>query len=250
MSKKKRGLQSPATPPRVPAAPKTPAAPGEVILEARNLTKSFLSGGETLTVLRELSLSVRLGESLAILGDSGSGKSTLLYLLGGLDRPTGGEVISGGEDVFKLSEPKRARWRASKVGFVFQFHHLLPEFDALENVAMPLRLAGVAPEEAREKALPLLERVGLSQRISHRPGLLSGGEQQRVALARALVQEPQILLADEPTGNLDRKNAQMVNSLILELVREKALAAVVVTHNAELARLLGENLTLSGGALA
>jgi lipoprotein-releasing system ATP-binding protein len=194
-------------------------------------------------------LEVGPGASLAVLGASGSGKSTLLYILGGLERPSGGKVLSDGRDVYALPEPQRARWRARSVGFVFQFHHLLSEFDALENVAMPLRLAGASREEARARARPLLERVGLSARLSHRPGLMSGGEQQRVALARALAMGPRILLADEPTGNLDVRNASMVNSLVVELARAGGMAAVVVTHNAKLAAMLDRRLVLEGGTL-
>jgi lipoprotein-releasing system ATP-binding protein len=220
------------------------------LLEATSLTKTFLSGSEELVVLDKLELKVKEGRSLAILGSSGSGKSTLLYILGGLDKPSLGKVISQGkEDIFKLSDAQRARWRAKNIGFVFQFHHLLPEFDALENVAIPLMLSGTPRGEALELALPYLERVGLKGRLSHRPGLLSGGEQQRVALARALVMEPQILLADEPTGNLDNKNARLVNELILELVKEKSMAAVVVTHNAALSELMDERATLESGVL-
>jgi lipoprotein-releasing system ATP-binding protein len=189
------------------------------------------------------------GRSVAVLGASGSGKSTLLYILGGLDRPSQGAVLSRGEDIFSLTEPELARWRMREIGFVFQFHHLLPEFTALENAAMPLRLSGAGEEEAFAKARPLLERVGLGERTGHRPGILSGGEQQRVALARAIAMEPSILLADEPTGNLDNKNAAMVNSLIVELVKERRLAAVVATHNQELAMLMDVRLTLKDGAL-
>jgi lipoprotein-releasing system ATP-binding protein len=200
-------------------------------------------------VLDGLELSVRPGESLAVLGASGSGKSTLLYILGGLERPSSGTVAAGGRVIYDLPDAQLARWRARSVGFVFQFHHLLSEFDALENVAMPLRLAGASRDEAFARARPLLERVGLAKRLSHRPGLMSGGEQQRVALARALAMGPRILLADEPTGNLDGRNAAMVNSLILELARGGGMAAVVVTHNAKLAAMLDRRLVLEGGSL-
>jgi lipoprotein-releasing system ATP-binding protein len=213
------------------------------------LGKVFFSGGEELEILAGLDLLIAGGSSLAILGDSGSGKSTLLYILGALDRPSAGKVFFRSRDLFSLTGTQLARWRMTEIGFVFQFHHLLSEFSALENVAMPLRLSGVGADEALELARPLLERVGLKDRLHHRPGLLSGGEQQRVALARAVVMEPSVLLADEPTGNLDRKNAAMVNALILELVREKSLAAVVVTHNAELSALMDSRLVLRGGRL-
>ncbi|MDR1080125.1 MAG: ABC transporter ATP-binding protein [Deltaproteobacteria bacterium] len=221
----------------------------DCLLEARGLSKTFRSGQEDILVLDRVDLTVSRGASMAVLGASGSGKSTLLYILGGLERPTGGSVVSGGSDVYALGDAQRARWRAKSVGFVFQFHHLLPEFDALENVSMPLMLAGASREEAEARARPLLERVGLSGRLTHRPGLMSGGEQQRVALARALAMGPRILLADEPTGNLDGRNASMVNELIVELARAGGMAAVVVTHNAKLAAMLDRRLVLEGGAL-
>ncbi|MDR1313411.1 MAG: ABC transporter ATP-binding protein [Deltaproteobacteria bacterium] len=226
-----------------------PSPAGDGILSARGLSKTFVSGQEDILILDKVDLTVSPGASTAVLGASGSGKSTLLYILGGLERPTGGELMSGGRDVYALSDSQRARWRARSVGFVFQFHHLLSEFDALENVAMPLRLAGASRDEAAARAKPLLERVGLAKRLSHRPGLMSGGEQQRVALARALAMGPRILLADEPTGNLDGRNALMVNELIVELARAGGMAAVVVTHNAKLAAMLDRRLVLEGGTL-
>ncbi|MDR1040107.1 MAG: ABC transporter ATP-binding protein [Deltaproteobacteria bacterium] len=230
-----------------PVAPESAAEGG--LLAAKGLVKAFRSGQEEILVLDRLDLEVKPGSSIAVLGASGSGKSTLLYILGGLERPTAGEVTSFGRDVYALADAQRARWRARSVGFVFQFHHLLPEFDALENVAMPLRLAGASREEAAARARPLLEKVGLAKRLTHRPGLMSGGEQQRVALARALAMGPRILLADEPTGNLDVRNASMVNSLIMELARAGNMAAVVVTHNAKLAAMLDRRLVLEGGTL-
>jgi lipoprotein-releasing system ATP-binding protein len=229
---------------------KPESASDRTVLEAKGLGKSFMSGLEELVILSSLDLRVERGRSIAILGASGSGKSTLLYILGGLDRPTSGGVYSRGESIFNLSEPELAHWRMKEIGFVFQYHHLLPEFTALENVAMPLMISGVKAEEAASRAEPILARVGLSLRLKHRPGILSGGEQQRVALARAIIMEPTILLADEPTGNLDGKNAEMVNKLILELVHEKSLSAVVVTHNAELSKLMDTRLTLSNGKLS
>jgi lipoprotein-releasing system ATP-binding protein len=219
------------------------------VLEALGLSKSFASGDETLVILDDLNLKVEYGTSLAVLGASGSGKSTLMYLLGGLDRPSQGRVLSEGQDIFSLGDAALARWRAQKIGFVFQFHHLLSEFSALENVAMPARLQGLSQEEAENKARPLLARVGLSERLNHRPGILSGGEQQRVALARALIMDPGVLLADEPTGNLDAKNAAMVNELICQLVKERGLAAMVVTHDIGLSRLMDRRLTIRGGKL-
>ncbi len=223
--------------------------PGEAILKARGLTKLFASGQEELRILDGLDLDVVSGRSLAIVGASGSGKSTLLYILGGLDRPTSGQVLYGDREVFQRSEEELAAWRNRAVGFVFQFHHLLGDFTALENAALPARLAGRSPEEAEALARPLLDRVGLAARLDHKPGELSGGEQQRVALARALVMDPRILLADEPTGNLDAKSAVTVNGLIMELVAERGLAAVIVTHNSQLAALVDRPLELSGGTL-
>jgi lipoprotein-releasing system ATP-binding protein len=218
-------------------------------MEAKLLTKSFKSGEEDLLVLDRLKLRIMKGKSAAVTGASGSGKSTLLYILGGLDQPSSGTVLSEGKDIFKCGDSERAAWRAKSVGFVFQFHHLLPEFTALENVAMPLMLYGKNRKDAMLISEPLLERVGLKGRLSHRPGLLSGGERQRVAIARALVMDPKILLADEPTGNLDNKNASLVNELILELTVEKGMAAVVATHNAKLASLLDRRLKLENGQL-
>jgi lipoprotein-releasing system ATP-binding protein len=218
-------------------------------LEAKDLNKSFPSGGEVLTILKGLNLQVEEGQSLAVLGASGSGKSTLLYLLGGLDRPTQGQVLSRGRDIFQWDEESLAHWRAKEVGFVFQYHHLLPEFNALENVTMPALLSGLSAKEAEELAKPLLDRVGLGQRYHHRPGALSGGEQQRVALARALVLSPKILLADEPTGNLDAQNAGVVNDLVEQMVCERKMSAIVVTHNASLARKMKYRLELVNGEL-
>jgi lipoprotein-releasing system ATP-binding protein len=226
-----------------------PVPPGGTILEARGLVKTFQAGRESLTILSGLDLKLVKGRSLAVLGSSGSGKSTLLYLLGGLDRPTAGSVLSRGRDVFARSEPELARWRAREVGFVFQFHHLLSDFSAQENVAMPAMLSGSPRQEALDRAAPLLERVGLKDRLGHRPGAMSGGEQQRVALARALVMDPEVLLADEPTGNLDARNAGLVNELVCQLVAERGLSAVVVTHNVKLARLMDAAAELGDGRL-
>jgi lipoprotein-releasing system ATP-binding protein len=229
--------------------PVSPAEANEPCLVAEDLKKSFSGGGEVLTILNGLNLTVEEGQSLAVLGASGSGKSTLLYFLGGLDKPTGGRILSRGGDIFKLNEAALAHWRAKEVGFVFQYHHLLPEFDALENVSMPALLAGMTSKEAGELAEPLLLRVGLGSRQKHRPGALSGGEQQRVALARALIMSPKILLADEPTGNLDAQNAALVNDLIGQLVAERKMSTVVVTHNADLARQMKRRLELFDGQL-
>ncbi|MDR1920373.1 MAG: ABC transporter ATP-binding protein [Candidatus Adiutrix sp.] len=233
------------------AAAKPDPAPtrGGVILEASGLSRIFVSGTETLNILSGLDLTVTSGRSLAIVGASGSGKSTLLHLLGGLDRPTGGRVLYEGLDVFNQDEGQLAAWRNKAVGFVFQFHHLLADFTALENVAMPARLSGLEPRPAFELARPLLERVGLGSRLNHKPGEMSGGEQQRAALARALVMAPRVLLADEPTGNLDAKSSGTVNGLIMEMVREKNLAAVIVTHNSQLAALVDQPMELKSGRL-
>ncbi|MDR2367310.1 MAG: ABC transporter ATP-binding protein [Deltaproteobacteria bacterium] len=219
------------------------------LLEASGVTKVFVAGGERLTILNSLDLTVERGRSMAVLGASGSGKSTLMYLLGGLDRPTGGRVLSKGRDVFSLSENELAHWRAKEIGFVFQFHYLLSDFTALENAAMPLLLSGMGREEAYGLTEPILERVGLSDRKGHRPGALSGGEQQRVAIARALVMGPEVLLADEPTGNLDNRNASMVNDLFRELVTERNLSAIVVTHNERLARMMDACMEIFEGRL-
>jgi lipoprotein-releasing system ATP-binding protein len=231
------------------SGPSGQAPEAEVLMESRDLYKSFQAGGERLSILAGLDLTIRKGRSVAVLGASGSGKSTLMYLLGGLDRPTMGLVFSKGRDIFRLSESELASWRSKEVGFVFQFHYLLSDFTALENVAMPVLLTGRGRAEALEMAGPILDRVGLSNRKDHRPGALSGGEQQRVALARALVMGPELLLADEPTGNLDARNAAMVNELILQLVNERQLSAVVVTHNARLAKQLDVCLELADGRL-
>lgn len=220
-----------------------------IIMEARGLVKTFASGREELRILDGLDLKVTGGRSITIVGASGSGKSTLLYMLGALDRPTEGDLLFEGLPLLRRSEDELAAWRNCSVGFVFQFHHLLSDFTALENAAMPARLAGQSPQEALALAEPLLARVGLADRLHHKPGELSGGEQQRVALARALVMGPKLLLADEPTGNLDMKSAEVVGSLIMELVAERGLAAVIVTHNNQLAALADQPLELVSGKL-
>ncbi|NTU59479.1 MAG: ABC transporter ATP-binding protein [Deltaproteobacteria bacterium] len=217
------------------------------MLDSQELRKSFSEGRGRLEVLRGVNLRVEQGECVAVVGASGAGKSTLLHILGALDRPTGGRVLFRGEEVFKRPEPELARFRNQHVGFVFQFHHLLPEFTALENVAMPIRIAGRAPRDAADRARLLLEEVGLGERTHHRPGELSGGEQQRVALARALALEPELLLADEPTGNLDHGTGGAIHDLLLNRNRRVGTTLVVVTHNRELARAMDRTITLADG---
>ena len=221
----------------------------EPVLEARAVTRSFQQGSSRLEVLHELQLAVAPGERLAIIGASGSGKTTLLQILGGLDRPDAGEVRIDGRDIHRLSERERGVLRNRTMGFVYQFHHLLPEFSALENVAMPLLVARLPIAEARERARALLARVGLAERLDHRPHQLSGGERQRAAVARALVTSPRLVLADEPTGNLDGRNAEQVFALLLELNRELGTSLVVVTHDARLAARMDRVLELSDGKL-
>jgi len=218
-------------------------------VEVSGLVKSYAGPGGTVGVLRGLDLSVERGEMLAIVGASGVGKSTLLHVLGGLDAFAAGTVRVGDADIHAMSDDQRVRFRNQHVGFVFQFHHLLPEFSALENVEMPLYLAGRAAADRHRTATDLLERVGLSSRAAHRPGALSGGEQQRVAVARALVCRPAILLADEPTGNLDEATAGDLHALLRKMHREHGLTSVIVTHNPALAAACDRVLKLEGGTL-
>ena len=223
--------------------------PNELVLQGENLVKEFVQGAVKLQVLRGANIEVRAGERIAIVGASGSGKTTLLQLLGGLDLPTRGTVGITGSKMNELNDAERGRLRNRAVGFVYQFHHLLPEFTALENVAMPLLVRRAGAKDAKEQARTLLARVGLAERLDHRPSQLSGGERQRAAVARALVTRPRLVLADEPTGNLDGRNASQVFELMLELNRELGTSLVIVTHDERLAARLDRVLTLTDGTL-
>jgi len=221
----------------------------DAILSAVNICKRFNSSGTCINILENLDLELSAGETLSIVGASGIGKSTLLHIIGTLDRPDSGKLLFQGEDVFLLDDAKLAKFRNEFVGFVFQFHHLLAEFSALENAMMPALINKQGKENARLAAEEMLVRVGLQDRLSHRVGELSGGEQQRVALARAIVLKPDILLADEPTGNLDKNNSEQVHELLLELNREFKMTLVVVTHNMELAACMSRQVTIVDGRL-
>jgi len=219
------------------------------VLACTRLAKSFHEAGVELQVLRDVELDVIAGERVAIMGVSGSGKSTLLHLLGGLDRPSAGEVRVGGSVLNRLNPVQLGRLRNRELGFVYQFHHLLTEFTALENVAMPLLIEGSRPAEARDRAAAMLERVGLAARLGHKPGKLSGGERQRAAVARALVTRPSCVLADEPTGNLDRQNAEQVYELMLDLNRDYGTSFLVATHDISIAARLDRIMRLEDGCL-
>ena len=220
------------------------------ILEARGVKKSFRGGDATeLQVLVDVNLTVHRGEVVAIVGESGTGKSTLLHLLGVLDEPTGGEIVLDGKSYAALSEGERDSLRNDKLGFVFQFHHLLREFTALENVMMPLMIAGVSDADAHSRAEEGLARVGMAGRMAHRPAQLSGGEQQRCAVARALINDPKVLLADEPSGNLDERHAGLLHDLLFELARDMETALVIVTHNRALSERADRTLVLARGQL-
>ncbi|MFD2166068.1 lipoprotein-releasing ABC transporter ATP-binding protein LolD [Thalassotalea euphylliae] len=220
------------------------------VLECIELAKVYGEGDTQTPVLKSLSLSVKRGELLAIVGSSGCGKSTFLHLAGALDEPSSGQVLIQGTDIFSLDDKARARFRNENLGFIYQFHHLMMEFSALENVAMPLLIRGDAPNIAKNAAKEMLEKVGLGHRIEHRPAQLSGGERQRVAIARALVTKPALVLADEPTGNLDFDTAQQIYQLITELNQDLGISFVVVTHDLSLAAKMDRQLRLDHGALA
>jgi lipoprotein-releasing system ATP-binding protein len=219
------------------------------VLDLADVSRTFVQAGERLEVLRGMTLSVRPGEMVALVGPSGSGKSTLLHVAGLLERPDGGEVRIGGETTNKLSDSRRTELRRGTIGFVYQYHHLLPEFSALENIVLPQMIAGVSRRKAAARAEELLATVGLTQRATHRPARLSGGEQQRVAIARALANAPRLLLADEPTGNLDHHTAEDVFAQLLDLVHAAGVGALIATHNLELAGRMDRILVLEDGSV-
>lgn len=222
---------------------------GDILVEVQDLTKDFLHGGRVIPVLRNINLSIRQGEMLSVEGASGVGKSTLLHVLGTLDTPTSGQIRFEGQDITRLSPARLDEFRGRRIGFVFQFHHLLPEFTALENVMMPALIQRVSRREARRGAEDLLSRVGLADRLTHKPGELSGGEQQRVALVRALVMRPSLLLADEPTGNLDTRISEEMHELFFDFNRAFGTTMLIVTHNPELAAQMERRVHMVDGLL-
>ena len=221
----------------------------DVALELSGVTRSFSDAGRTLEVLTGVDLVLKPGEAVALVGPSGAGKSTLLHIAGLLEQPTGGVIRIAGDDAAKFDDKRRTALRLKQIGFVYQFHHLLPEFSAVENVAMPCMIAGQSRKAARAQATELLEQVGLAERLEHRPSQLSGGEQQRVAIARALANQPSLLLADEPTGNLDQETGDRVFQMLADLVRTRKLAALIATHDRSLAARLDRVVTIDGGKL-
>jgi lipoprotein-releasing system ATP-binding protein len=221
----------------------------ESILQVENINKTYLTYGTKTEVLKNVSFNIHKGEMLAISGPSGAGKSTLLHILGTLDKPTSGQVLHNGKNLSILDNKKLADFRNRKLGFIFQFHHLLPEFNALENTMMPALIAGVDKKHVREKAKKILSRMGLEKRFTHKPGELSGGEQQRVAVARALMMDPEIILADEPTGNLDSHTGLEVFGLLLELNQEMGMTLIIVTHNEEFSKRMPRRITLIDGKI-
>lgn len=219
----------------------------EVILSAKNIIKDYREGALVTNVLKGVNFEVRKNELTAIIGSSGSGKSTFLHILGTLDKPTSGEILFKGENLFALSSKKLSLFRNQNLGFVYQFHHLLADFTALENVCMPMLIAGKSINLAKKEALAILDRVGLSHRVNHKPSELSGGERQRVAIARAIINKPSVILADEPTGNLDRKSAEDIFKLLLDLRKETSCSLVVVTHDNELASRFTRSVRMHDG---
>lgn len=221
----------------------------DIVLECRNLGKTFIDGKDELKVLNNINIKIARAAQVAIMGRSGSGKSTLLQLLGGLDIPSTGQVMLNGQDILALNETERAKWRNKAIGFIYQMHHLLAEFTALENIALPLLIAGTTARDALAQAKILIKTVGLNDRSDHRPGQLSGGERQRIAIARSIVMNPVCVFADEPTGNLDAENAELTLHLIQQLNRERGTTFVVVTHDADLAARLDYTYYLQDGML-
>jgi len=219
------------------------------LLEVSDLYKSFGTKASKIEVLKGINLKVAAGETIALVGASGAGKSTLLHVMGTLDRPTSGRVLFGNDDVLQMGDKELARFRNRSIGFVFQFHHLLPEFSALENTMMPLLISGMKKDEAEKGAAGLLADVGLAHRMTHKPGELSGGEQQRVAIARALVMSPRLLLADEPTGNLDMKSSDEIHDILAGINREKGITLIIVTHNERLAARMGKTIRMVDGRI-
>lgn len=229
--------------------PMTANSEKALVIDCEKVTRTYNEGPGKLTIFSDISLKVSAGESVGIVGSSGAGKTTLLNLLGGLDRPSSGHIDICGQDIHRMSEAGRARFRNRHLGFVYQFHHLLPEFSALENVMMPCALGGLKVKQASGRASAILERVGLGHRLAHKPGELSGGERQRVAIARALVNEPECVLMDEPTGNLDEQTGEGVRDLIESLRDQIGIAFVLVTHDMKMAKSLGRVLRLEQGEL-